>query len=155
MSSVFVYTGDMLLFRRPYTLSLVFAIMIMCRLYESTSVKCAAREMCCSSVSQPKVPWLAEMQQQAGTKSAVIIAPRFLTENSFLAIKNITVSKHTAMLLQNNYSYMATTYTTVRHKETVFIFTQANVPWMAAINHTCFFLSHEVHFVEGVSIQFP
>ena len=84
----------MLLFRRPYTFSLIFAVMTMCRLYESMPVKCAAREMCCSSVPQPKVPWLADMKRQAGDKSLIITAPRFLPENSFLAVKNTTVSKH-------------------------------------------------------------
>ena len=103
MYSDFVYTGDMLLFRRPCTLSPVIAIMIMCRVYVRTSVQCAAREMCCSSVPQPKVPWLAGMQQRAGDKSLIIWAPRFLSENAFLAVKNVTVSKH--IFVHNLYIY--------------------------------------------------
>ena len=113
MSPVFVCTGDMLLFHRPYIPPPVFIIMIMCHAYESTSVKCTEREMCCSSVSQPKVPLLTDMQGLSGRKTLVITAPRFLPENAFLAVRNITVSKH-AMLVKNIYSYITTTYTTMR-----------------------------------------
>ena len=113
----------MLLLRRSFILSLVFVTMTMYSLYESTSVRCADEEMCCSSVPQPRVYWLADMQRHAdaGRKSLIIKAPPFLPENSFLAVRNITVSKHIAML-QNIHSCMATTYTTIRHKGIVFLF---------------------------------
>ena len=113
-SPVFVCTGDMLLFHRPYIPPPVFIIMIMCHVYESTSVKCTELEMCCSSVSQPKVPWLTDMQGLSGRKTLIIKAPRFLPENAFLAVRNITVSKNIAMLVKNIYSYITTTYTTMR-----------------------------------------
>ena len=193
----------MLLLRRSFILSLVFVTMTMYRLYESTSVRCADKEMCCSSVPQPRVYWLADMQRHAdaGRKSLIIKAPQFLPENSFLAVRNITVSKHIAML-QNIHSCIATTHRTKRHKGNVFFFFDLSKRSMAGGNiwsgekhivddyaqsspkciyllaeckyvyqmhwkigvclhnivsplwiwqlTTCFFLSHEVYFVESV-----